>query len=284
MTLCRALYGLKSSGASWRRMFKDYIKLKMNFTPSTTDPDMYYRKNVHNDGTEYYELLLVYVDDVLAISHDPKAIMEMIGKGFDLKNDEYGPPKTYLGGDIEKFMLPDGTYAWSIMSNSYVKAAVNTVKDLLAEDGRELKSGKRPHKGPLPSGYKPELDVTDECDAEHVSRFQQLIGILRWAIELGRIDVQIEVALLSQYQASPREGHLEALYLIFHYLSKNPKKRLVMDPHYPDVDENTFNGAADWVQFYGDIIEEDPPRECPCHWASQLIPHVSRMLIMLATR
>ena len=260
MKLCRALYGLKSSGASWRRMFKDYIELKMNFTPSTTDPDMYYRKNVHNDGTEYYELLLVYVDDVLAISHDPKSIMEMIGKGFDLKNDEYGPPTTYLGGDVEKFILPDGTSAWSIMSNSYVKGAVDTVKALLAEDGRELKSGKRPHKGPLPSGYKPELDVTDECDAEHVSRFQQLIGILRWAIELGRIDVQIEVALLSQYQASPRDGHLEALYLIFHYLSKNPKKRLVMDPNYPNVDENTFNGSADWMQFYGDLVEEDPPR------------------------
>ena len=74
------------------------------------------------------------------------------------------------------------------------------------------------------------------------------------------IDIQIEVALLSQYQASPQEGHLEALYLIFHYLSKNPKKRLVMDPHYPDVDENTFNTNADWVQFYEDLSEEDPPR------------------------
>ena len=105
-------------------------------------------------------------------------------------------------------MLPDGTSAWSIMSSSYVKAAVDTVKALLAEDGQELKPGKRPHKGPLPSGYKPELDVSDECDAEHVSRFQQLIGILSCAVELGRIDVQIEVALSSQYQASPREGHL----------------------------------------------------------------------------
>ena len=81
------------------------------------------------------------------------------------------------------------------------------VRDLLAEDGRDLKTKKRPHKGPLPPRYKPELDVTDECDAEHHSRYQQLIGILRWAIELGRIDIQIEVALMSQYQASSRYGH-----------------------------------------------------------------------------
>ena len=94
-------------------------------------------------------------------------------------------------------MLPGGTSAWSLTSCLYVKSAVDTVKALLAEDGRELKSGARPHKGPLPAAYKAELDVTDECDAEHISRFQQLIGILRWAIELGRIDIQIEVALLS---------------------------------------------------------------------------------------
>ena len=85
----------------------------------------------------------------------------MIGKCFDLKNDEYGPPNMYLGGDVKKFMLTDSTYAWSIMSNSYVKAAVDTVKALLVEDGRELKLGKRPHKGPLSSRYKPELDVTN---------------------------------------------------------------------------------------------------------------------------
>ena len=126
---------------------------------------MYWRRNTKQDGSAYYELLLVYVDDVLAVSHDPKAIMEMIGKRFEIKNDEYGPPSRYLGGDIEKFHLPDGTSAWSMTSCSYVKAAVDTVKDLLAEDGRELKSGKRPHKGPLPHGYKLELDVTDECDA-----------------------------------------------------------------------------------------------------------------------
>ena len=69
-----------------------------------------------------------------------------------------------------------------------------------------------------------------------MSRFQQLIGILRWAVELERIDVQIEVALMSQYQASPQEFYLEALYLKFHFLLKNPKKILVMDLSVPDVD------------------------------------------------
>ena len=49
------------------------------------------------------------------------------------------------------------------------------------------------------------------------------------------------------------------MYLIFHYLSKNIKKRLVMDPHYPHIDEKAFNITANWVDFYRDIKEEDPP-------------------------
>ena len=73
------------------------------------------------------------------------------------------------------------------------------IKFLLSEDNRELNSDKRPHKEPLPHGYKPNLDMMNECDAEHVYWFQQLIGILQWAVELGRIDIQIDVPLLLQY-------------------------------------------------------------------------------------
>ena len=92
-----------------------------------------------------------------------------------------------------------------------------------------------------------------------VSRYQQLIGILRWACELGRLDILTEVAMMSQYQASPRTGHLEALYLIFHHLAKNPFKHSVMDASVPQVDESVFNQDADWVEFYGNVEEEDPP-------------------------
>ena len=141
-------------------------------------------------------------------------------------------------------------------------AAVQTVRDFLAEDGRDLKADKRAHKGPLTQGYKPELDVTDKCDGEHQSCYQQMIGILRWTVELGLIDIQVEVAILSQYQAPARQGGLEALYLIFRFLWKNPKKRLVMDPKEPEVDECVFNNTAKWMEFYGDMTEEDPPT---CH-------------------
>ena len=126
--------------------------------------------------------------------------------------------------------------SWSIKCDYYVAVAMQTIKYLLSEDNIELKSGNRPRKVSLPHGYKPDLDVTYECDAKHMSWFKQLIEILRWAFELLRIYVQIEVVLLLQYQAPPQEGHLEALYLIFHFLSKNPNNILLMDPSVQDFD------------------------------------------------
>ena len=73
-----------------------------------------------------------------------------------------------------------------------------------------------------------------------------------------RVDIEIEVALLLQYQASPQEVHLEALYLIFHFLSNNPKKKLVMDPIMPNVDESILNLNDYWKRLYRDMVEKYP--------------------------
>ena len=42
-------------------------------------------------------------------------------------------------------------------SKTYVNTAIDTVKDLLAEDNRELKGNKKAHAGALDPGYMPEL-------------------------------------------------------------------------------------------------------------------------------
>eukprot|EP00978_Attheya_sp_CCMP212_P043248 scaffold278896_cov71-Attheya_sp.AAC.1 len=55
----------------------------------------------------------------------------------------------------------------------------------------KLLGGKRAER-PLPKSYKAELDVTTLLGDEESSEYQQLIGILRWAVELGRIDIALE--------------------------------------------------------------------------------------------
>ena len=130
------------------------------------------------------------------------------------------------------------------------------VEALIAEDDPEAKL-KSTARNPFPSGYKPELDVTPELNDELGSRFLQLIGVLRWAIELGRLDIFVEVSQLSQHQALPRRGHLEAIYHIFAYLKKHENGAcVVFDPAMPSIDERVFNDNADWRDFYGDVAEE----------------------------
>ena len=145
-------------------------------------------------------------------------------------------------------------------SDKYVKNAVKTVEAMLEADGEGYRL-KTTAKNPYPIPYKPELDVSNELGEELHGRYRQLIGILRWAVELGRMDIHLEVSLLSQYLASPREGHLESVYHIFAYLSKHTKTQIVFDSRDVIVDEAKFSPVSkeDWVEFYGDVKEETAP-------------------------
>ena len=53
---------------------------------------------------------------------------------------------------------------------------------------------------------------------------------------------------------------MEAFYLIFNFLLNHTKKRNVMYPSTPIIDESVFHSNANWVKFYGDVVEEDPPQ------------------------
>ena len=255
----RALYGLKSSGASWRAMFNTSL-LEMGFEPTVADPDVYRRANAKEDGFKYYEYILVYVDDVLIVSHSPKQHLERIQATYELNPNSIGPPTRYLGADVERITRPgdsSGREYWSFSAHTYVRNAVRNVKLLLQQEGRGLKSTART---PFPSTtYRPEMDMSEECDAEGSSRYSQLIGVLRWAVELGRIDIYTEVSLLSQQLALPRVGHLEVVYHIFAYLSKHDKSRIVFDPTDPKPITPTA-AKPDWSSFYSDLEEELPPK------------------------
>ena len=85
--------------------------------------------------------------------------------------------------------------------------------------------------------------------------------MLRWAVELGRLDIYTEVALLSQHLALPRVGHLEAVYHIFAYLNKHDKSRIIFDPTDPPPHTPTA-AKPDWSSFY-EVTEEELPPHMP---------------------
>jgi hypothetical protein len=85
--------------------------------------------------------------------------------------------------------------------------------------------------------------------------------VLRWAVEIGRLDILLEVALLSTHLALPRQGHLEQVYHIFGDLKQSPRRRLYLDPDYPMISEERFT-KYEWTDFYK-YAEEAQPLNMP---------------------
>ena len=94
-------------------------------------------------------------------------------------------------------------------------------------------------------------------NAEGLQVYQYLISILRWAVKIGRVDILLEVSLLSSQLALPRVGNLQAIYRVFGYLKQVPKRKLYFDPRKPMISEDRFQNF-DWEDFYPDACEPIP--------------------------
>lgn len=85
--------------------------------------------------------------------------------------------------------------------------------------------------------------------------------MLRWATEIGRVDVLLETSLLSQYQVAPRARHLEQALHIFAYLKHRPKLSLYFNPELPRIDYSVFRTVrSDFKEHYRDAEEAMPFR------------------------
>ena len=111
----------------------------------------------------------------------------------------------YLGAELSKMTNVDGKECWDISSDKYCTSAVTNVESVLENCGLRL-----PPKcvTPISCGYCLEMDLTGELEAYGVKCYQNLIKTLRWAVEIGWMEILLGVSLLSTYLAPPREGHL----------------------------------------------------------------------------
>jgi len=131
----------------------------MEFAPSLADPDVWIRAACKEDGYSYYEYLLVYVDDILILSHNPTPILTCIQKFYRLK-EPASDPKTYLGTYIKPWSVPgDSRRIWSMSSSHYIKEALVNLENHLQVEGLRL-TGKP--KTPMRTDYRAELDVSQK--------------------------------------------------------------------------------------------------------------------------
>lgn len=76
------------------------------------------RKNRKPDGIPY---VLCYVDNVLAISHDPNVIMDHLLSKYTMKDQSVQEPTKYLSTQVRRYKMDDGKIMWAMSSNLYVK-------------------------------------------------------------------------------------------------------------------------------------------------------------------
>jgi hypothetical protein len=224
--IVKALYGLKSSGAAWRAHFAQALH-DLGYQSSLADPDVWFRAEEKPNGFTYYAYVLVYVDDVLVVSHNANKTMTALSKLFRLK-DGFAPPTRYLGATIQRWRLPGDEEAvhWGHSSEEYVKQVLANVEDELLKTGNRL-NGR--FSTPLSNDYRPELDSSPFLEDAGVNYYMELIGILRWIVELGRIDIMVAVSMLSSYSMQPRMGHLDQVFHVFGYLKRNRRATLMFD-------------------------------------------------------
>ena len=150
---------------------------------------------------------------------------------------------------------------WAFGSSQYVQSAVKNEWEHLAKRGKKL-----PYTAPNPlsTDYWPEIDVSLELGEVDAYYYHSLIGVLRWIVELGRVDIDVEVSMMSSHLALPREGHLKELYHIIAYLKAHPNAEMVFYPTPIRPDMSMFE-RQDWsYSAYGyESLKEELPRNMP---------------------
>jgi len=238
----KALYGLKSSGKRWHERCLE-ILIEMGFVPMLAQDDICIRKK-----DDHYEYLVRYVDDLAIASKDPGAIIKELTDRYKLKLKGSGPIKYHLGCDF--YREENGTLCMA--PKKYIERLVGNYKSMFGVKPKHNVSS------PLERNDHPELDTSEELDADGIRIYQSMIGSLQWVVSIGRLDIATAVMTLSKFRSAPRIGHLERAKRIFSYISKMRHAVIryrVEKPDYSNLPETEY----EWEKsVYGNVHEDIP--------------------------
>jgi hypothetical protein len=115
-------------------------------------------------------------------------ILNTINGYLPLKPTSVGDPDIYLGAKLKETQLPNGIYAWGLSPSKYVNQAVKNCQTHLTEKLNDKHKILTRADNPFPTDYCADTDGSEPLDPECSSFFQHLVGVMRWIVELGRVD------------------------------------------------------------------------------------------------
>ena len=94
---------------------------------------------IKSDGSEYYDYVLMYIDDALVIIENCEYVLtKHIENYFELKEEFIGPPEIYLGGSLSNIYIENGVKEEVFGSTQYFRAAVENLEGYLKEKNIKL--------------------------------------------------------------------------------------------------------------------------------------------------
>jgi hypothetical protein len=205
LKLIKNLYGLKDAGLTWFEHLKDGLA-KRGFKQSLVEPCMFIRGNL---------ILLVYVDDCIAICPESEPIMEFIRSmqnDYDLTDE--GDISGYLGIQVERKRTRNGV-EFHLTQPALIDRIIETIplKDQRLHDtpaDRILYKGGEPRK-------------TD-------FHYRSAVGQLNYLTASTRPELMVAVHQCARFSADPRLQHEQAIKRIVRYLKRAPDKGLILRP------------------------------------------------------
>ena len=123
LIVVREFYGLKSTGSSLCAALAQLLK-DLDFVSTLADPDVWIREAFREDGFKYYEMLFVYVDNILAVSNKATDVINEIMAFYRAKEGSIKLLDIYIGANIMKVQIPDSREVRGSSSRDYVNNAV----------------------------------------------------------------------------------------------------------------------------------------------------------------
>ena len=114
-------------------------------------------------------------------------------------------------------------------------------------------------KSPLEKNDHPELDKSELCNEEQITKYMCMIGHLQWVITLGRNHILAQVMSMSRFRLAPKIGHLERMKRLYGYLVKIKLFAIRYRTKEPGYSHLLPKQEYEWTRtVYGNIKEEIP--------------------------
>ena len=80
-----------------------------------------------------------------------------------------------------------------------------------------------------------------ELKPQEAAYSMSLIGILHWTVEIERVDMCLDVSMMSSHLSLPRQGHLSQVFRTFSYLKNVHSTGIVFDPSDHVIDHTIYD-------------------------------------------